>query len=110
MSAPPSAPPRSLARTLGLRDLVLIVVGTVIGSGIFTVPGRVLNATQGDVGVALLVWLGGGVLSLLGALTFGGISTGVSSARRPPSYRWAAGDFARHEARARRVAAYQGVR
>src|SRR5437899_5048319 len=63
--------PGTLARTLGLRDLILIVVGTVIGSGIFTVPGAVLRQTQGDVGVALLVWLGGGVLSLLGALTYG---------------------------------------
>jgi APA family basic amino acid/polyamine antiporter len=63
--------PGTLARTLGRRDLILIVVGTVIGSGIFTVPGPVLRQTQGDVGVALLVWLVGGALSLIGALTYG---------------------------------------
>src|SRR3989442_14727920 len=63
--------PGTLARTLGQRDLILIVVGTVIGSGIFTVPGAVLRQTQGDVGVALLVWLLGGALSLLGALAYG---------------------------------------
>jgi len=63
--------PGTLARTLGLRDLILIVVGTVIGSGIFTVPGAVLRQTQGDVGVALLVWLLGGALSLVGALAYG---------------------------------------
>ena len=69
MSAP--AAPQQLARVLTLRDLVLIVVGTTIGSGIFTVPGAVLRQSGGDLGVALLVWLLGSVLALLGALTFG---------------------------------------
>ncbi|HEX9611046.1 MAG TPA: amino acid permease [Gemmatimonadales bacterium] len=62
---------RDLARVLRLPDLILIVVGTVIGSGIFLVPGGVLRDSGGDVGIALLVWLVGGVLSLLGALTYG---------------------------------------
>lgn len=61
---------RELGRTLRLLDLVLVVVGTVIGSGIWLVPGAVLQASAGDPGVALLVWLVGGGLSLLGALTF----------------------------------------
>lgn len=60
-----------LARTLGLKDLVLIVVGTVIGSGIFIVPATVLTQTDGRLGLALGVWLLAGVLSLLGALTYG---------------------------------------
>ena len=61
----------SLNRTLTLRDLILIVIGTVIGSGIFLVPGLVIKQTGGSIGVALLVWLAAGVLSLLGALTYG---------------------------------------
>ncbi|GLC24958.1 APC family permease [Roseisolibacter agri] len=60
-----------LRRTLGFRDLLLIVVGTVIGSGIFIVPATVLRQTGGALGPALLVWLVAGVLSLLGALTYG---------------------------------------
>ncbi|MEK7401215.1 MAG: amino acid permease, partial [Gemmatimonadota bacterium] len=56
-------------RTLGLRDLIFIVVGTVIGSGIFLTPGSVVQ-NSGSGGVALVVWAVGGVLSLLGALTF----------------------------------------
>jgi APA family basic amino acid/polyamine antiporter len=64
------AAPSSLPRVLGLRQLVYIVVGTVIGSGIFIVPGAVLRQSGGSVGVALLVWVVGGVLSLLGALTY----------------------------------------
>jgi basic amino acid/polyamine antiporter, APA family len=62
---------QSLARTLTNRDLVLLLVGTVIGSGIFLVPGGVLQQSGGHVGLALTVWFLGGVLSLLGALTYG---------------------------------------
>jgi APA family basic amino acid/polyamine antiporter len=62
---------RELARVLTLRDLVLIVVGTTIGSGIFTVPGAVLRQSSGDLGIALIVWVVGSMLALLGAFTFG---------------------------------------
>lgn len=58
-----------LRRTLSQRDLIFIVVGTTIGSGIFLTPGNVLRSA-GSGGVALTVWVIGGVLSLLGALTF----------------------------------------
>jgi basic amino acid/polyamine antiporter, APA family len=61
----------TLARTLRPRDLIFIVVGTTIGSGIFIVPGTVLRDTGGDIGFALLAWVLGGVVSLLGALTYG---------------------------------------
>src|ERR671932_2072226 len=61
----------SLPRTLGLRDLILLTIGSVIGSGIFLVPGAVLRQVGGFVAPAMLVWLVGGVLSLLGALTYG---------------------------------------
>jgi APA family basic amino acid/polyamine antiporter len=62
---------RDLARTLTRNDLVLLLAGTVIGSGIFLVPGGVLQQSGGHVGLALTVWFLGGVLSLLGALTYG---------------------------------------
>ncbi|HUC77013.1 MAG TPA: amino acid permease [Vicinamibacterales bacterium] len=58
-----------LRRTLTLRDLIFIVVGTVIGSGIFLTPGAVVRSA-GSGGMALTVWVVGGALSLLGALTF----------------------------------------
>ena len=61
----------TLQRTLGLRDLILLIIGTVIGSGIFLVPGAILRQVQGSIALAMLVWLAGGVLSLLGALTYG---------------------------------------
>ncbi len=61
----------TLPRTLGLRDLILLTIGSVIGSGIFLVPGAVLRQVDGFILPALLVWLIGGILSLLGALTYG---------------------------------------
>jgi len=69
-----------LRRTLGQSDLVLVVIGTVIGSGIWLVPGAVLHDSAGDPGVALLVWLVGGVCSLLGALTFAELGTSYPDA------------------------------
>src|SRR5215467_15905542 len=59
-----------LARTLRERDLLYLFVGSVIGSGIFLTPGLILRQLNGSVGYALLVWVVGGVLSLLGALTY----------------------------------------
>ena len=60
----------SLRRTLGTTDLTLLVIGNVIGSGIFLVPSTVLKQS-GSVGAALVVWLVGGILSLFGALAYG---------------------------------------
>ena len=48
-----------------------MVIGTVIGSGIFLVPGGVLRQAGGQAGPALVVWVVGGALSLLGALAYG---------------------------------------
>jgi basic amino acid/polyamine antiporter, APA family len=59
-----------LLRTLRLRDLFLLFIGSVIGSGIFLTPGLILRQLNGSVGYSLLVWVAGGTLSLLGALTY----------------------------------------
>ena len=59
-----------LRRSLGFTDLLLITVGTVIGSGIYLVPSIVLRQTGGQTSLALTVWAVAGVLSLLGALTY----------------------------------------
>ena len=48
----------------------MLVIGAVIGSGIFIVPAVVLRQTGGAVAPALAVWAAGGLLSLLGALTY----------------------------------------
>src|SRR5215510_9516586 len=59
-----------LVRTLRQRDLFLLFIGSVIGSGIFRTPGPILRQVGGSVGIAMLVWIVGGLLSLLGALTY----------------------------------------
>jgi APA family basic amino acid/polyamine antiporter len=63
-------PSNELSRTLRERDLLCLFVGSVIGSGIFITPGLILRQLGESVGYSLLVWLVGGVLSLLGALTY----------------------------------------
>ena len=65
-----AAPITELRRTLGMLDLVFIAIGTVIGSGIFLVPGVVLRETGTQLGPALIVWIAAGILSFLGALTY----------------------------------------
>jgi len=58
-----------LKRQLGLLHGVGIVAGLVIGSGIYISPqGVILHA--GSVGLSLVLWAFGGVLSMLGALTY----------------------------------------
>ena len=58
-----------LQRQLGLMDASSIIIGIIIGSGIFVSPkGVLLNA--GSVGMALCVWLASGLLSLVGALCY----------------------------------------
>ena len=68
--AQPPAATSELRRSLGFTDLVLLAIGTVIGSGIFLVPSVVLRQTGGETFSAMIVWVVAGVLSLLGALTY----------------------------------------
>lgn len=60
-----------LPRTLNTWDLTLLVVGGTIGSGIFLVPSQVLAQSGGSVAIATGIWLLGGLLSLMGALSYG---------------------------------------
>src|SRR5882724_7482746 len=58
-----------LVRDLGLSASVAIVVGTIIGSGIFRVPGAMM-ASVGSAKMVYLAWIVGGLLSFFGALTY----------------------------------------
>ncbi|MDX1644361.1 MAG: amino acid permease [Thermoanaerobaculia bacterium] len=64
-----SAERTELARVLGPWDAALLTIGSVIGSGIFIVSADIVRELQHG-GLLLLVWLGGGLLSLAGALTY----------------------------------------
>jgi len=64
----PDAPARpELPRVLGLISIIGIVVGTMIGSGIFINPAKVAKDV-GTPGLMLAVWILGGILSFFGAL------------------------------------------
>lgn len=58
-----------LARDLGLSHAGAVVVGTIIGSGIFLVPSEMMQAV-GTARLVYLAWIVGGMLSFFGALTY----------------------------------------
>ena len=65
--APTKAP--ELLRELGVGQASAIVVGTIIGSGIFLVPAEMMQAV-GSARLVYLAWIVGGLLSLAGAITY----------------------------------------
>jgi len=68
-----------LRRDLGLAAALAIVVGTVIGSGIFRVPETMINSV-GSVHMVFLVWVAGGALTLAGALTYAELAAAMPGA------------------------------
>jgi APA family basic amino acid/polyamine antiporter len=57
-----------LSRRLGLSSAILIVLGSIIGSGIFLTPQNIAATVQIP-GLMVLVWVVSGLLTLAGALT-----------------------------------------
>src|ERR1700716_3475310 len=58
-----------LSRDLGISHASAVVVGTVIGSGIFLVPAEMMQAV-GSARLVYLAWIVRGLLSLFGAMTY----------------------------------------
>lgn len=71
MAQPPNSHSHAptLSRDLGVSHATALVVGTLIGSGIFLVPAEMMQAV-GSAGLVYLAWIIGGVLSFAGALTY----------------------------------------
>ena len=65
----PKTQPLELERALGVSHATAVVVGTVIGSGIFLVPSEMMRAV-GSAELVYAAWLVGGVLSLFGAISY----------------------------------------
>ncbi len=72
----PNAQP-GLARRLGLFDATMIVMGGIIGSGIFMNPAEVARHV-GTPALIVAAWLIGGVIAMIGALVYAELA-----ARRP---------------------------
>ena len=79
MSENCTTPAHGLPRVLGLWDIVSIVIGGVIGSGIFLVPKDMAVAVQVPL-LILAVWAVGALLSFFGALAFGELGAAMPEA------------------------------
>ncbi|MEW5979063.1 MAG: amino acid permease [Acidobacteriota bacterium] len=80
MSAPHS-PPASpgLERRLNLFDATMLIVGNIIGIGIFTTTGFIADALPDPV-LILVVWAVGGLLTLCGALSYAELGAALPKA------------------------------
>ncbi|MCJ7582178.1 MAG: amino acid permease [Candidatus Aminicenantes bacterium] len=68
-----------LKRQLGLFDSTMVMVGIVIGSGIFVTTGIMAKAIP-STGLILLAWVVGGLLTLAGALTYAELGAAMPEA------------------------------
>ena len=61
---------KELKKNLGVWTAISIVVGSVIGAGVFFKPYAIYQATGGAPGMGILAWVVGGLVSIFAALTF----------------------------------------
>lgn len=59
-----------LGKRYGLPTAICMVIGTIIGSGVFFKAERVLSSTHGDLKLGILAWLVGAFIMLVSAYTF----------------------------------------
>lgn len=66
----------NLKKNIGFFVSTSLVIGTVIGSGIFMKPGVVLSSTANST-MALLAWIIGGIITLASGLTIAEVSVKI---------------------------------
>jgi APA family basic amino acid/polyamine antiporter len=66
----PTTASREFKQGLGLLDSTMIVIGSMIGSGIFIVSADIAR-NVGSPGMLLVVWLVTGIITVIGALSYG---------------------------------------
>lgn len=64
-----------LKEKYGLPTAIAMVVGTVVGSGVFFKAEKVLNATGGNLPLGILAWFIGGVIMVVCAYSFAQLAT-----------------------------------
>src|SRR6202161_736557 len=68
-----------LVKGLGLFDSTMIVAGSMIGSGIFIVSADIARQVQSP-GLLLTVWVATGVMTMIGALSYGELAAAMPKA------------------------------
>src|SRR5215831_6829646 len=63
-----------LVRDLGVSQAASVVIGVVIGSGIFLIPAEMMQAA-GSARIVFLAWIVGGLFSFCGAVTYAQLGT-----------------------------------
>ncbi len=71
--------PVELVKGLGLLDASTIIIGSMIGSGIFIAPALMANYIQTP-GLIILMWVIGGVLTVCGGLSYGELAASMPKA------------------------------
>ncbi len=66
---------QSISKKYGLPTAMAMVVGIVIGSGIFFKAEKILNATGGNLRIGILAWVIGGIIAVISACAFAVIAT-----------------------------------
>ena len=63
-----------LKRTLGVFDVVSIILGIIVGSSIFIIPSDVAGLLGSSVWI-MAIWLIGGLFAFIGALCYAELAT-----------------------------------
>jgi APA family basic amino acid/polyamine antiporter len=69
----------TLAKRLGLLDASSLIIGSMIGSGIFLAPSLMANYIQTP-GLLILMWVLGGIITICGALSYGELAGAMPKA------------------------------
>jgi basic amino acid/polyamine antiporter, APA family len=75
---PPQHAGAGPAQVLSLGDATAIIVGLIIGAGIFKAPSTVASSSGGEMAM-VLCWIAGGVLSFVGAMCYAELATAYPS-------------------------------
>ena len=66
-------------QTLTLFDAITMIVGLIVGAGIFGTPSIVAGAIESEAWL-IAVWVAGGLFAIIGALCYAELSTAFPSA------------------------------